>query len=91
MIVEFIARTGVYTPYENSESAAYLEVYRFPKDFVNHIEEDYVSTDTVMEELGFSNQRGFVEPGAWYTEYNFVALNRITEILVIEVQESLNV
>lgn len=89
--MELIARSEVYTPYENDECAAHLEVYRLPKGFVEYIEENCMPTDEIMEELGFSNRRGFVEPGAWYTEYNFVALNQITEILVIEVQESLNV
>lgn len=86
-----LTRTGLYTPYENGETAAYLEVYRLSQDTLNRAKEEYFMTDTIMEMLGFSSNRGIVEPGAPYTEYHFVALNEVTRILVIEVQESLNI
>ena len=89
--MELIARSEVYTPYENGESNAHLEVYRLPKGFIEYIEENCMSTDEIMEELGFSNRRGFVEPGTIYSEYTFVSLNTITNILVVEVTQSLNI
>lgn len=48
-------------------------------------------TDAIMEFLGFENPHYLVEPGAWYTEHNFVAYNSITGLLVIEVRKSLNI
>lgn len=89
--MELLTKTGLYTPYENDATASYLEVYRLPQDTLDLIEKECLPTDAIMEMFGFSNARGFVEPGAWYTEYHFVALNQITGILVIEVQKSLNV
>lgn len=86
-----LTRTGLYTPYENGETAAYLEVYRLSQDTLNRAKEEHCTTDTIMEMLGFSNNNGIVEPGAPYSEYYFVALNEVTGILVIEVQESLNI
>lgn len=90
--MELLAKTELYTPIEEQpETASYLEVYRLPEDTMNLIEEECPPTDVIMEMLGFSDNHGFVEPGAWYTEYNFVAYNSITGILVIEVRKSLNV
>lgn len=90
--MELLTKTGLYTPYGNdAATTSYLEVYRLPQDTLDLIEKEYSPTDAIMEMLGFSVRNGQVEAGAWYTEYNFVALNQITGILVIEVQKSLNV
>lgn len=90
--MEFLTKSGSYTPYEpDCESFAYLEVYRLSEDERDNIEEQAMLTDAIMEFLGFENPHYFVEPGAWYTERNFVAYNSITGLLVIEVRKSLNV
>lgn len=86
-----LTRTGLYTPYEHGETAAYLEVYRLSQNTLNRVKEEDIATNTLMEMLGFSNNNGIVESGAPYTEYRFIALNEVTGILVIEVQESLNI
>lgn len=90
--MEFLTKSGSYTPYEpDCESFAYLEVYRLSEDERDNIEEQAMPTDAIMEFLGLENPHYFVEPGAWYTERNFVAYNSITGLLVIEVRKSLNV
>lgn len=90
--MELLTKTEAYTPYEdNCESLAHLEVYRLSKDEMREIEEQFMPTDAIMEFLGFENPHYLVEPGAWYTERNFVAYNSITSLLVIEVRKSLNV
>lgn len=90
--MEFLTKSGTYTPYEpDCESLAYLEVYRLSENEMHEIEEQVMPTDAIMEFLGFENPHYLVEPGAWYTEYNFVAYNSITGLLVIEVRRSLNI
>ena len=90
--MQLLTKSGTYTPYEpNCESLAYLEVYRLSENEMKEIEEQVMPTDAIMEFLGFENPRYLVEPGAWYTEHNFVAYNSITGLLVIEVRKSLNV
>ena len=90
--MQLLTKSGIYTPYEpNCESLAYLEVYRLSEDEMSEIEEQVMPTDAIMEFLGFEKPHYFVEPGAWYTERNFVAYNNTTGLLVIEVRESLNV
>lgn len=90
--MEFLTKSGTYTPYEpDCESLAYLEVYRLSEDERDNIEEQAMPPEMIMERFGFENPHYFVEPGAWYTERNFVAYNSITGLLVIEVRKSLNV
>lgn len=90
--MQFLTKTEPFMPYENMpESSSHLEVYRLSEDEVNTIEEEAMPTDAIMEFLGFENPRYLVEPGAWYTERNFVAYNSITGLLVIEVRKSLNI
>lgn len=90
--MEFLTKTEAFTPDANApESVSCLEVYRLSEDEINEIEEQVMPTDAIMEYLGFENPRYLVEPGAWYTERNFVAYNSITGLLVIEVRKSLNV
>lgn len=90
--MELLTKTGTYAPYEHDcESLARLEVYRLSEDEMREIEEQVMPTDAIMEFLGFENPRYLVEPGAWYTERNFVAYNDTTGLLVIEVRKSLNV
>ena len=90
--MKFLTKTEVYTPYEdNCESLAHLEVYRLSEDEMREIEEQVMPTDAIMEFLGLENPHYLVEPGAWYTERNFVAYNSITGLLVIEVRKSLNI
>ena len=90
--MKLLTKTGTYAPYENDcESIAHLEVYRLSEDEMHEIEEQVMPTDAIMEFLGFENPHYLVEPGAWYTERNFVAYNDMTGLLVIEVRESLNV
>ena len=90
--MELLTKSGTYTPYEHDcESLAHLEVYRLSEDEMREIEEQVMPTDAIMEFLGFENPHYLVEPGAWYTEHNFVAYNSITGLLVIEVRKSLNV
>ena len=90
--MEFLTKSGTYTPYEpDCESFAYLEVYRLSEDERDNIEEQAMPPKMIMERFGFENPHYFVEPGAWYTERNFVAYNSITGLLVIEVRRSLNV
>ena len=90
--MEFLTKSGSYTPYEpDCESFAYLEVYRLSENERNNIEEQAMPPEMIMERFGFENPHYFVEPGAWYTERNFVAYNKITGLLVIEVRKSLNV
>lgn len=90
--MEFLTKTGTYTPYEpDCESLAHLEVYRLSEDEIREIEEQDLHYYAIMEFLGFERPRYFVEPGAWYTERSFVAYNEITGVLVIEVREALNI
>ena len=90
--MKLLTKSGTYTPYEpDCESLAYLEVYRLSEDEMREIEEQAMPTDVIMEFLGLENPHYLVEPGAWYTEYNFVAYNSITSLLVIEVRKSLNI
>lgn len=90
--MEFLTKSGTYAPYEpDCESFAYLEVYRLSEDERDNIEEQAMPPEMIMEFLGFENPHYLVEPGAWYTERNFVAYNSITGLLVIEVRKSLNV
>ena len=90
--MKFLTKTEAYTPYEdNCESLAHLEVYRLSEDEMREIEEQAMPTDAIMKFLGLENPHYLVEPGAWYTEYNFVAYNSITGLLVIEVRKSLNI
>lgn len=90
--MEFLTKTGTYTPYEpDCESLSHLEVYRLSEDEMREIEEQSMSGGDIMEFLGFENPRYLVEPGAWYTERNFVAYDEIMGLLVIEVRESLNI
>lgn len=90
--MEFLTKSGTYAPYEpDCESFAYLEVYRLSEDEMREIEEQVMPTDAIMEFLGFEKPRYLVEPGAWYTERNFVAYNKITGLLVIEVRKFLNI
>ena len=90
--MKLLTKSGIYTPYEdNCESFAFLEVYRLSEDEMREIEEQVMPTDAIMEFLGFENPHYLVEPGAWYTEHNFVAYNEITGLLVIEVRKSLNI
>lgn len=90
--MQILTNTGTYTPYESdSESIASLEVYRLSEDEMREIEEQEMPPYAIMERFGFENPHYLVEPGAWYTEYSFVAYNDVTGILVIEVRESLNI
>ena len=90
--MQLLTKSGAYTPYEpDCESLAYLEVYRLSKDEMREIEKQVMPTDAIMEFLGFENPHYLVEPGAWYTECNFVAYNEITGLLVIEIRKSLNI
>ena len=90
--MQLLTKSGAYTPYEpDCESVAYLEVYRLSEDEVNEIEEEAMPPYAIMEFLEFEKPSYFVEPGAWYTEYNFVAYDEITGLLVIEVRKSLNI
>ena len=90
--MKFLTKTEAYTPYEdNCESLAHLEVYRLSEDEMREIEEQAMPTDAIMKFLGLENPHYLVERGAWYTEYNFVAYNSITGLLVIEVRKSLNI
>lgn len=90
--MELLTKSGTYTPYEpDCESLAYLEVYRLSENEMQEIEEQFMPTDAIMEFLGFENPHYFVEPGAWYTEYNFISYNDITGLLIIEVRKSLNI
>ena len=90
--MELLTKSGTYTPYEpNCESLAYLEIYRLSENEMQEIEEQAMPTDAIMEFLGLENPHYLVEPGAWYTEHNFVAYNSITGLLVIEVRKSLNI
>ena len=90
--MELLTKSGTYTPYEpDCESFAYLEVYRLSENEMREIEEQVMPTDAIMKFLGFDNPHYLVEPGAWYTEHNFVAYNSITGLLVIEVIKSLNI
>lgn len=90
--MELLTKSGSYTPYEpDSESISRLEVYRLSEDEMREIEEQVMPTDAIMEFLGFENPHYLVEPGAWYTEYNFISYNDITGLLIIEVRKSLNI
>ena len=90
--MELLTKSGTYTPYEHdSESLAHLEVYRLSEDEMDNIEEQAMPPAMIMERFGFEKPHYLVEPGAWYTERNFVAYNSITGLLVIEVRKSLNV
>lgn len=90
--MQFLTKTGTFTPYEHDcESISYLEVYRLSMEEAKEIEEQAMPTDAIMEYLGFENPHYLVEPGAWYTDHNFVAYNAITGLLVIEVRKSLNI
>ena len=90
--MEFLTKSGSYTPYEpDGEALAYLEVYRVSEDEMDNIEEQAMPPAMIMERFGFEKPHYFVEPGAWYTECNFVAYNEITGLLVIEIRKSLNI
>lgn len=90
--MKLLTKTETYAPYEDDcESIAHLEVYRLSEDEMREIEEQVMPTNAIMEFLGFENPRYLVEPGAWYTERNFVAYNDTTGLLVIEVRKSLNI
>lgn len=90
--MELLTKSGTYTPYEhNCESYEYLEVYRLSEGEMNSIEEQAMPPYMIMEYLELNTPRYFVEPGAWYTENNFVAYDDITGLLIIEVRKSLNV
>ena len=90
--MELLTKSGSYTPYEpDSESISRLEVYRLSEDEMREIEERVMPTDAIMEFLGFENPHYLVEPGAWYTEYNFISYNDITGLLIIDVRKSLNI
>lgn len=90
--MKFLTKSGLYTPDTNApESISRLKIYRLSEDEMREIEEQAMPTDAIMEFLGFENPHYLVEPGAWYTEHNFVAYNSITGLLVIEVRKSLNV
>ena len=90
--MKLLTKSGTYTPYEHDcESLAHLEVYRLSEDELREIEEQVMPTDAIMKFLGFEKPHYFVEPGAWYTECNFVAYNEITGLLVIEIRKSLNI
>lgn len=90
--MEFLTKTGTYTPYEpDCESLSHLEVYRLSEDEMREIEERSMSGGDIIEFLELEISHYLVEPGAWYTERNFVAYDEIIGLLVIEVRESLNV
>lgn len=90
--MELLTKTGTYTPYEHDcESLAHLEVYRLSEDEMREIDEQEMPPYAIMERFGFENPHYLVEPGAWYTERNFVAYNSIAGLLVIEVRKSLNI
>lgn len=90
--MQFLTKTEPFMPYENMpESSCHLEVYRLSEDEVNTIEEEAMPPYAIMEFLEFEKPSYFVEPGAWYTEYNFVAYDEISGLLVIEVRKSLNI
>ena len=90
--MEFLTKSGTCSPCDPyCGSGADLEVYRLSEDEMREIEEQVMPTDAIMEFLGFENPHYLVEPGAWYTERNFVAYNEITGLLVIEVRKSLNI
>lgn len=90
--MEFLTKSGTYTPYEHdSESLARLEIYRLSEDEMCEIEEQGMPPYAIMEFLGFEKPHYFVEPGAWYLERSFVAYNDVSGVLVIEVRKSLNV
>lgn len=90
--MEFLTKSGTFTPYElYCESSSHLEVYRLSEDEMCEIEEHAMPPYAIMEFLGFEKPQYLVEAGAWYTEYNFVAYDEITGLLIIEVRESLNV
>lgn len=90
--MEFLTKSGTYTPYEHDcESFAYLEVYRLSEDEMREIEKQTMPTDAIMEFLGFENPHYLVEPGAWYTEYNFVDYDDTKGILIVEIRKSLNI
>lgn len=90
--MELLTKSGTYTPYEHDcESFAFLEIYRLSENEMQEIEEQAMPPYAIMEFLGFENPHYFVEPGAWYTEHNFVAYNDITGLIVIEVRKSLNI
>ena len=90
--MKLLTKSGTYTPYEpDCESLAYLEVYRLSEDEMDNIEEQAMPPAMIMEFLDFEKPHYFVEPGAWYTEYNFISYNEITGLLIIEVRKSLNI
>ena len=90
--MELLTKSGTYTPYEhNCESFAFLEIYRLSENEMQEIEEQAMPPYAIMEFLDFEKPHYFVEPGAWYTEYNFISYNEITGLLIIEVRKSLNI
>lgn len=90
--MELLTKSGTYTPYEpDCGSLSHLEVYRLSEDEMREIEEQSMSGGDIMEFLELEIPRYLVEPGAWYTERNFVAYDEIIGLLVIEVRESLNI
>lgn len=90
--MELLTKSRTYTPYEpDYESISHLEVYRLSENEMHEIEEQAMPTDAIMGFLNFESPRYSIEPGAWYTERNFVAYNSATGLLVIEVRKSLNI
>jgi len=90
--MQFLTKSGTYTPYEHEcESLAHLEVYRLSEEEMSEIKKRAMPTDVIMEFLGFEDPHYQVEPGAWYTERNFVAYDETTGLLIIEVRKTLNV
>ena len=90
--MEFLTKSGAYKTYEpDCTSLARLEVYRLSKDEIQEIEDQFMPTDAIMKFLGFENPRSSVEPGAWYFGRNFVAYNKTTGVLVIEVKKSFHI
>lgn len=90
--MELLTKSGTYTPYEHDcESLALLKVYRLSADEMREIEEQAMPPYAIMEFLDFEKPHCFVEPCAWYMEYNFILYNEITGLLIIEVRKSLNV
>lgn len=90
--MELLTKSGTYTPYEHDcESLAYLEVYRLSEDEAQEVEERKMAPYEIMEYLELNTPSYFVEPGAWYTERNFMAYDEVTGILITEVRKSLNI
>lgn len=90
--MKLLTKSGTFTPYElDCESFSYLEVYRLSEDEMCEIEEQAMPPYKIMEFLDLETPHYLVEPGAWYTEHNFMAYDEITGLLIIEVRKSLNI